>query len=105
SGLLADLPTSDEAPTSAAVLAPIAHREAKPTLHGQLVNWRAVRARQLRQLPKVVCSDRELTEIEQTQPDTVEALAEIIGSLTAKQLASEILPIVASFKNSLSGTK
>lgn len=102
SGLLADLPTSDEAPTLAAVLTPIAHREAKQTLHVQLVNWRAVRARQLRQLPKVVCSDRELTEIEQTQPDTVEALAEIIGALTAKQLASEILPIVESFKNSLS---
>ena len=102
SGLLADLPTSDEAQISATVLTPIAHRETTSTLRGQLVNWRADRARQLRQLPRVVCSDRELTQIEQMLPNTVEALSEIVGALTAKQLASEILPIVESFKNSLS---
>lgn len=102
SPLLADLPTSDEASPITLEYIPVARRTTKPDLYEELVKWRAIRARQFKQLPSVVCSDRELVRIGQTLPASVEELAGIIGELTARQLASELLPIVDNFRNVMS---
>jgi DNA helicase-2/ATP-dependent DNA helicase PcrA len=102
SPLFVDLPTTDNTSTPEFILTPIAHRIAGPVLRDELVKWRSMRARQLKQLPTVVCSDRELLRIEQTLPANVAGLAEIVGVLTAKQLASELLPIIEGFRNAMS---
>ncbi|MHB1089627.1 MAG: 3'-5' exonuclease, partial [Ilumatobacteraceae bacterium] len=99
SPLFADLPTTDNTPTPEFIYTPIARRTIGPVLRDELVKWRATRARQLEQLPGVVCSDHELLRIEQTLPASVEDLADIVGALTAKQLASELLPIIEGFRN------
>ena len=104
SPLFADLPTTDETSNSAFIFTPIARRSTRPTLHDELVKWRAARARQFKQLPSVVCSDRELVLIERALPASVEALADIIGDLTAKQIANELLPIIGNFRNVMSKT-
>lgn len=102
SPLFADLPTTDDRPTPEFTPSPIARRTAGPILRDELSKWRAARARQLGQFPAVVCSDRELLQIEQTLPANVEELAHIVGALTAKQLGSELLPIVHRFRNAMS---
>ncbi|MEO5975288.1 MAG: 3'-5' exonuclease, partial [Ilumatobacteraceae bacterium] len=99
SPLLADLPTHSESLPSALAYAPVAGRTTRPKLSDELAKWRTTRARQIKQLPSVVCSDRELVRIEQVLPASVEELAGIIGELTARQLASELLPIIESFRN------
>lgn len=104
SPLFADLPTTDDASTPEFVYTPIARRTIGPVLRDELVKWRATRARQLEQLPGVVCSDHELLRIEQTLPASVEDLADIVGALTAKQLADELLPIIKGFRHAMSGS-
>lgn len=103
SPLFADLPATDDASTPEFVYTPIARRTIGPVLRDELVKWRATRARQLEQLPGVVCSDHELLRIEQTLPASVEDLADIVGTLTAKQLAGELLPIIKGFRHAMSG--
>ncbi len=103
SPLLADLPTTGEpSPTGPAHTA-IATRVTWPKLSEELLKWRATRARQIKQLPSIVCSDRELVRIEQDLPTSIDALADIVGELTAKQLASELLPIIENFRTNASG--
>lgn len=100
SPLFVDLPTTDGAPMQNFTPAPIAKRRAGPTVHDELVEWRSRRARQLRQLPAVVCSDGELQRIANSMPSNVAELASIVGSMTAKQLSAQILPIVERFRDS-----
>ncbi len=102
SPMFADLPTTDETSTSAYEYSSIARRTNRPALHDELVKWRAARARQFKQLPIVVCSDRELVCIESALPTSVEELSEIFGSLTAKELAGELLPIIDNFRSVMS---
>ena len=104
SPFFADLPTTDETSISTFTYTPIARRSTRPALHDELAKWRAARARQFKQLPSVVCSDRELVLIERALPASVEALADIIGDLTAKQIANELLPIIDNFRNVMSKT-
>ena len=104
SPLFADLPTADNTATPEFTPSPIARRATGPILRDELSKWRAMRARQLRQLPILVCSDHELLRIEHELPASIEDLAVIVGALTAKQLASELLPIIEGFRNSMSET-
>lgn len=104
SPLFADLPTADSTTTPEFTPTPIARRATGPVLRDELVKWRATRARQLRQLPSLVCSDHELLRIEHELPANVEDLAVIVGALTAKQLASGLLPIIDGFRSSMSET-
>ena len=104
SPLFADLPTTDETSASAFEYSPIARRTNLPTLHDELVKWRATRARQLKQIPSVVCSDRELVCIETELPTSVEELSKIFGFLTAKQFAGDLLPIIDNFRSVMSKT-
>ncbi len=99
SPLLADLPTATEAPPDALKYVPIANRATRPRLSDELIKWRAMRARQFKQSPNVVCSDHEIVRIEQILPANVEELADIVGELTARHLASELLPIIRNFRN------
>ena len=100
SPFFADLPTIDGAPIPNFTPTPIAIRKTGPTVSDELVAWRATRARQLRQLPSAVCSDYELQRIAKSMPETVDELAKIVGSMTAMQLAIQILPIVERFRDS-----
>lgn len=104
SPLFADLPTTDETSASAFEYSPIARRTNLPALHDELVKWRATRARQLKQIPSVVCSDRELVCIETELPTSVEELSKIFGFLTAKQFAGDLLPIIDNFRSVMSKT-
>lgn len=98
SPLFGDLPTTDNTPTPQFTPTPIARRTAGPRLGDELAKWRDERARQLGQLPNIVCSDHELRRIEHALPENVGDLADILGTLTAKQLANELLPIVDRYR-------
>lgn len=104
SPLFADLPTTDNISTPEFAPDPIARRATGPILADELAKWRAALARQLRQSPGVVCSDHELQLIARAMPANVADLAAIVGVLTAKQLADELLPIIDRFRNAISKT-
>lgn len=104
SSLFADLPTTDDTSTPRFTYTPIARRINGPVLRDELAKWRATRARQLQQLPGVVCSDHELLRIEHELPSSVEDLAKIFNTLTAERLAGELLPIIEEFRNAMSGS-
>ena len=64
----------------------------------ELDQWRATRARRSFQNPDEVCSLEELREIAATSPTTEDALAKILGPLTAHAVASEVLELVGAFR-------
>jgi len=94
-----DIPTTDNTPMSEFTYSPIARRTNEPILRVELVKWRAKRTRLLNQLPGVVCADHELLRIEHAMPTSVDDLAEIVGPLTAKKIADDLLPIIIGFRN------
>ncbi|MEK0415686.1 MAG: ATP-dependent helicase, partial [Actinomycetota bacterium] len=95
SPLLEGLPTTNGSPTP---------QPSKPRLreisapvgnfaHEQLLNWRKEKARQTCQDPDEVCSLDDLHHIAQSLPQTIGALADILGPLTAQSVASDVLTI------------
>lgn len=93
SPLIADLPTtrSDDA-----VSPPIRTRipAERDTLLDTLIEWRRRTARRIFQDPLAVCSDDELAVIASERPATVEALAAVVGPLTAQRLSPDLLPLL-----------
>ncbi|NDE59799.1 MAG: hypothetical protein EB010_10320 [Acidimicrobiia bacterium] len=59
----------------------------------RLLNWRKEKARQTCQDPDEVCSLDDLHHIAQSLPQTIGALADILGPLTAQSVASDVLTI------------
>lgn len=66
------------------------------TLEDELRTWRSNRARVIKQPVGSVFSDYELRLITKQLPKTVDELATIVGQITAKTIAPDILPIVAN---------
>ena len=48
--------------------------------------------------PDEVCSLTDIRRLAETEPTTPEELAEVFGTLTAQQVADEILSIVAAHR-------
>jgi DNA helicase-2/ATP-dependent DNA helicase PcrA len=62
-----------------------------------LMTWRKERARVLRTSERSICSDAVLRSLADTLPQTREALANVVGSMTADSLATSLLPVLAGF--------
>lgn len=73
-------------------------RERSPAEHDvllqTLVEWRRRMARRIFQDPLAVCSDDELAALASERPATVDALAAVVGPLTAQRLSAELLPLL-----------
>jgi ribonuclease D len=65
------------------------------SLEDELRTWRSSRARVIKQSVETVCSDYELRLITKQLPKTTEELATIVGQITAKRIAPDVLAIVA----------
>jgi ATP-dependent exoDNAse (exonuclease V) beta subunit len=65
------------------------------SLEDELRTWRSSRARAINQSVETVCSDYELRLITKQLPKTTEELATIVGQITAKGIAPDVLAIVA----------
>jgi ribonuclease D len=65
------------------------------SLEDELRTWRSSRARVIKQAVETVCSDYELRLITKQLPKTTEELATIVGQITAKRIAPDVLAIVA----------
>jgi ribonuclease D len=65
---------------------------------GRLTEWRAATARRARVVPAQILSDRDLSKLAASQPRTPEEIdaATSIGLLTARRLAPEVLPLIAT---------
>ncbi len=87
---IADAPVMAAAPPSRTVRTRDEHAELLCTL----VEWRRVAARRILQDPTSVCSDAELAALADERPATVEALAAIVGPLTATRLSGDLLPLL-----------
>jgi len=84
-----------------AVAPPVALRRRVSTPDGVLVRlteWRAATARRVRVVPTQILSDRDLAKIATARPRTAEEIDSItsIGLLTARRLAPDVLPLVAT---------
>jgi DNA helicase-2/ATP-dependent DNA helicase PcrA len=62
-----------------------------------LTAWRKERARILRTSERSICSDAVLRSLSDTLPQTREALADVVGPMTADSLATSLLPVLAGF--------
>jgi len=95
SPFIADLPTPTASPegNSAWPQRPRIHDEHRELLH-VLMEWRRRAARRIYQDPLTVCSDEELATLASERPATVEALAAVVGTLTAQRLSGELLPLL-----------
>ena len=71
------------------------------SLEDELRTWRSSRARVIKQAVETVCSDYELRLITKQLPKTTEELAEIVGQITAKRIAPDVLAIVARAETKL----
>ncbi|MFM1776720.1 MAG: ATP-dependent helicase [Actinomycetota bacterium] len=65
------------------------------SIEDELRTWRSSRARVIKQAVETVCSDYELRLITKQLPKTTEELATIVGQITAKRIAPDVLAIVA----------
>jgi DNA helicase-2/ATP-dependent DNA helicase PcrA len=65
------------------------------SLEDELRTWRSSRARVIKQSAETVCSDYELRLITKQLPKTTEELATIVGQITARRIAPDVLAIVA----------
>ena len=92
SPLLTDLPRA----TPQAVVPPVRVRVPveRDALLQTLVEWRSRMARRIVQDPLAVCSDGELAALAHERPTTVDALAAVVGPLTAQRLSAELLPLL-----------
>jgi DNA helicase-2/ATP-dependent DNA helicase PcrA len=96
SSLLADISSE-----SAIESAPPTLKRTKPkqtpvaSLEDELRTWRSSRARVIKQSAETVCSDYELRLITKQLPKTTEELATIVGQITARRIAPDVLAIVA----------
>ncbi len=93
SPLIADLPTTrgdDAVPPTSRTRIP----NERDTLLDTLIEWRRRTARRIVQDPMAVCSDDELAVIASERPATVEALAAVVGPLTAQRLSADLLPLL-----------
>jgi DNA helicase-2/ATP-dependent DNA helicase PcrA len=96
SSLLADISSEPEVAP-----APPTLKRTKPkqtpvvSLEDELRTWRSSRARVIKQSVETVCSDYELRLITKQLPKTTEELATIVGQITAKRIAPDVLAIVA----------
>ncbi|MEY4895970.1 MAG: ATP-dependent helicase, partial [Actinomycetota bacterium] len=96
SSLLADISSEPEVAP-----APPTLKRTKPkqtpvaSLEDELRTWRSSRARVIKQAVETVCSDYELRLITKQLPKTTEELATIVGQITAKRIAPDVLAIVA----------
>jgi ribonuclease D len=91
--LIADLPTTrgdDAVPPTSRTRIP----NERDTLLDTLIEWRRRTARRIVQDPMAVCSDDELAVIASERPATVEALAAVVGPLTAQRLSADLLPLL-----------
>ena len=71
------------------------------SLEDELRTWRSSRARVIKQAVETVCSDYELRLITKQLPKTTEELATIVGQITAKGIAPDVLAIVARAETKL----
>ena len=71
------------------------------SLEDELRTWRSSRARVIKQAVETVCSDYELRLITKQLPKTTEELATIVGQITAKRIAPDVLAIVARAETKL----
>jgi DNA helicase-2/ATP-dependent DNA helicase PcrA len=62
-----------------------------------LTAWRRERARVLRTSERAICSDAVLRSLADNLPQSTEALAGIVGAMTADSLAASLLPVLARF--------
>lgn len=97
SPLIADLPVADvpHDSTTPPTRAPRV-RDEHGVLLDTLVEWRRLAARRILQDPSSICSDAELAALAANRPATVEALASIVGPLTATRLSGDLLPLLQS---------
>jgi DNA helicase-2/ATP-dependent DNA helicase PcrA len=96
SSLLADIssePVTESAPTNLKRTKP--KQTPVVSLEDELRTWRSSRARVIKQAVETVCSDYELRLITKQLPKTTEELATIVGQITAKRIAPDVLAIVA----------
>ena len=96
SSLLADIssePVIESAPTNLKRTKP--KQTPVASLEDELRTWRSSRARVIKQSVETVCSDYELRLITKQLPKTTEELATIVGQITAKRIAPDVLAIVA----------
>ena len=102
SSLLADISSEPEVAP-----APPTLKRTKPkqtpvvSLEDELRTWRSSRARVIKQSVETVCSDYELRLITKQLPKTTEELATIVGQITAKRIAPDVLAIVARAETKL----
>ena len=96
SSLLADISSE---PVIESALPTLKRTKPKQTpvasLEDELRTWRSSRARVIKQAVETVCSDYELRLITKQLPKTTEELATIVGQITAKRIAPDVLAIVA----------
>ena len=71
------------------------------SLEDDLRTWRSSRARVIKQSVETVCSDYELRLIAKQLPKTTEELAAIVGQITARRIAPDVLAIVARAETKL----
>ena len=71
------------------------------SLEDELRTWRSSRARVIKQAVETVCSDYELRLITKQLPKTTEELATIVGQITARRIAPDVLAIVARAETKL----
>jgi DNA helicase-2/ATP-dependent DNA helicase PcrA len=64
----------------------------------RLTEWRATTAQRVRVIPTQILSDRDLAKIATARPRTAEEIDSVtsIGLLTARRLAPDVLPLVAT---------
>ena len=102
SSLLADIssePVIESAPTYLKRTKP--KQTPVASLEDELRTWRSSRARVIKQAVETVCSDYELRLITKQLPKTTEELATIVGQITAKRIAPDVLAIVARAETKL----
>jgi len=73
-------------------------RDVRHTLLHELEEWRRQTAKRIFQDPLTVCSDDELAALASARPTTVEALAAVVGPLTAQRISADLLPLLAAAK-------
>ena len=102
SSLLAGIssePVTESAPTNLKRTKP--KQTPVASLEDELRTWRSSRARVIKQSVETVCSDYELRLITKQLPKTTEELATIVGQITAKRIAPDVLAIVARAETKL----
>lgn len=71
------------------------------TLEDELRTWRSNRANVIKQPVTSIIYDEDLREIAKQLPQTTAELAEIVGTITAQKIGSDILSIVAQAESRL----